>query len=394
MMVSGVSFISTILVARQLSVQQFGLFAAVILAQLLILAVQNALIMGPYQVLQAEYKSRDPYLDSLFILQIGFAGVIVLAGLLIFYVHFSWIQSLWPARWWILLATGGFLMQDFLRRVLLAGENAKKAFGIDAVTNLLQVAVLLYLIAVHRLDFVNCWMAIGLTFIPSILLGYCFLPIRVVNRSYILITIRQHFIHGKWLLLTALLQWWAGNVFIVAAGLLLGVVAFGALRLAQNIFGTLNVLLQAFENYVLPRSARVYKYSRGRLKIYLKRVSVRSALFFVPVLVLIVVFARPIFLLAGGQRYLPYYNILRWLSVLYLFIFLGYPIRIAIRVLLLNRMFFTGYLLSAGFGCVVARQFIGWWGVNGVITGLVFSQLLMISYWLLSLQKKKLLLWK
>jgi O-antigen/teichoic acid export membrane protein len=237
-------------------------------------------------------------------------------------------------------------------------------------------------------------MVMGLTFIPSILLGYCWLPIRTVNRNYILITIRQHFVHGKWLLLTALLQWWAGNVFIVAAGFLLGVAAFGALRLAQNIFGILNVLLQAFENYVLPRSARLYKYSRGRLHVYLKNISVRSALFFVPVLLLMAIFARTIFRLAGGREYLQYYNILRWLSVLYLFIFLGYPVRIAIRVLLLNRAFFFGYLLSAVFGFLAARQFIGWWGVDGVITGLIGSQLLMICYWLFILQKKKLLLWR
>ena len=393
LLVSGASFITTILAARQLSTLAFGWFASVTMAQLFILAVQNALIMGPYQVLQAHYDAdrRKTYLDSLFILQVLFVGALVLAGSVLFYLPFSWLEPLWPSRWWILLAVGGYLVQDFLRRTLLVEGDAGFAFIIDAVTNLVQLGVLFYLFSRRELDFTNCFMVIGLTFIPSILLGYYRLQIQTFKTELLSNTVREHILHGKWLLFTAVLQWWAGNIFIVAAGVVLGIAAFAALRLAQNIFGIFNVLLQAFENYALPQSAKLYSHSASRLKNYLWDISAKSALFFVPVLMGMAVFPKTIFRIAGGPQYVPYNRIIPWLCVLYFFIFIGYPVRISIRVLLLNKVFFTGYLVSAIFSLIAAGSFIRWWGVYGVIVGLIFNQWLMLSYWLFILKKKKLL---
>ena len=180
----------------------------------------------------------------------------------------------------------------------------------------------------------------------------------------------------------------------MAAGVLLGVEAFGALRLAQNIFGLLNVLFQAFENYVVPNAARVYQQSATLLSDYLKTISKKSVLLLLPILVVLFVLAPQVFTLAGGVQYASYYSLIQVMCGLYLLIFLGYPVRIAIRVMLLNKAFFIGYVTSTVFSVLAARPMVAWLGINGVVAGLLINQVLLIGYWLYVLKQKNFVLWK
>ena len=106
---------------------------------------------------------------------------------------------------------------------------------------------------------------------------------------------RRHFAYhveqGKWFFMTAISQWWAGNLFVVASGVYLGAVALGALRLAQSLFGILNVILQTFENYVLPQTASKMNDSIPEGIAYLKNLSLKAAWIFSPILILSSIFA-------------------------------------------------------------------------------------------------------
>ncbi|MEO6930053.1 MAG: oligosaccharide flippase family protein, partial [Chitinophagaceae bacterium] len=194
---------------------------------------------------------------------------------------------------------------------------------------------------------------------------------------------------GKWLIMTAMLQWWSGNLFIVAAGLYLGAAAFGAIRLAQNLFSMLNLVLQVFENYVVPRAAQIYKTSSQNLRSYLRSVSVKVGLLFVPLSLALGFFARPVLGFLGGEQYESYGIAVQGLAVLQLLIFLSYPIRIAIRVLLLNKVFFIGYIITSLFSVLAARTFIQWGNLEGVIAGLLVNQVLIIVYWQVMLHRSK-----
>ena len=56
------------------------------------------------------------------------------------------------------------------------------------------------------------------------------------------------------------------NLFIVTSGVYLGVAALGAFRLVQSLFGILNLVLQTFENYVLPQASVKYNESATKAK--------------------------------------------------------------------------------------------------------------------------------
>jgi hypothetical protein len=69
-------------------------------------------------------------------------------------------------------------------------------------------------------------------------------------------------------------------------------------------------------------------------------------------------------------------------------------VRIAIRVMLLNKAFFIGYVTSTVFSMLAARPMVAWLGINGVVAGLLINQVLLIGYWLYVLKQKNFVLWK
>jgi O-antigen/teichoic acid export membrane protein len=162
----------------------------------------------------------------------------------------------------------------------------------------------------------------------------------------------------------------------------------------QSLFGVLNLLLQSFENYVLPEATRRYVASAQEAQHYLRRISSRAALFFGMVLVPLFLFATEIIRRAGGPEYVPYAYVVRGMALLYGLIFIGYPIRIAIRVLLLNNHFFHGYLLSLVFSLLSFQYLIRYWNLGGAIAGLMLSQVIVLLYWSFVLKNKKFALWK
>jgi len=155
----------------------------------------------------------------------------------------------------------------------------------------------------------------------------------------------------------------------------------------------LNVFLQVYENYLLPAASRLFIQSSLHLKQYLRKSTLKSLILLIPVSICIIVLAKPIFRLSGGSAYVDYAFVLQGMVILYLFIFIGYPIRMAIRVMMLNREFFFAYMITLVFSLIASRFLIREMGLAGVITGLIINQLLVLTYWQFILIRKKFVLW-
>jgi len=393
--VSGSSFVTNIVVARSLGVTNYGKFSVVILIQLFLLSLQQAVSSGVYQVMFGglEEKFKSSYTNGLFYIQLMlYAALIALCGggYYLFPSVSNGYEIIFPAA---IAGTLLFLLQDFLRKVLLSKKEEWKALMIDAITNFIQIVLLVVYAFTGKLSLpIACWI-IALTFIPSIIAGIIWINPGNISFDNIRLTFGIHKKQSHWMLMSALLQWFAGNFFVVAAGMWLGVAALGALRLAQYIFGFLNVLLQAIENYALPHASSLQK-SPEQFNGFLKSVFRKTFLMIAPVLVILSLFARQILQLSGGASYLDYSYVIHGLSLVYVLILTGLPIRIALRVRLLNQNYFIGYLLASGFSMLTARWLIGNWHLLGVLTGLFITQLIVIIYWSAILTRKKVLSWK
>jgi O-antigen/teichoic acid export membrane protein len=323
-------------------------------------------------------------------MQFTFIFLLLVIGFLFYFFlppAFNDYQTVIPVA---TVAIALFLLQDAIRKILITQLFFKKAFVIDVVTNILQLLVLLVAWYKALLTVQTAWVIIGITFIPSItvgLLGINFSKFSISSFSYAWQIQKDKL---GWILSSNLLQWCTGYFFVIAAGWWLGAAALGALRLAQYLFGALNVALQAMENYTLPKFAAL-KIKQAE---YLATLKKQMLLLMLPLLTVLSFFAKQILLLAGGESYATYNYVIHGLSLVYLLITIGYPIRIAIRSNHLNKQYFTGYILAAIFTISSAYYLLHNWALYGVLAGLIFTQFITIFYWMIVLQNKKILTWK
>ena len=120
----------------------------------------------------------------------------------------------------------------------------------------------------------------------------------------------------------------------------------------------------------------------------------KCLLLIVPFLLLFSLFARQILQVAGGLAYGNYAFVVYGLSLVYLLMAIGYPVRIAIRSLHLNKEYFIAYILSLLLNLCIAPWLLRNWMLYGVLAGLVSNQLVIIGYWLIVLKQKQQFLWK
>jgi O-antigen/teichoic acid export membrane protein len=388
---SGSSFLATFLTARLLSMTEFGLYAGFILVLYLLISVSNALVVQPFQVSYSRIRQKTKYLSFVFWFQLVVLLTVVLIVILMAALTHPDLKSHLPEA---VMSGVGFILHDFLRKIFLAKDRVEKALRIDAVTAFSQIALLGLSFCSGHLTLSQALYFSGLSYLMGVALGIYFLKPGLTSINESRIFFNDHLQQGRWLFLTAVVQWWSGNLFIVAAGVFLGPMALGAFRLVQSLFGILNVLLQTYENYALPQAVRIFETSVTASKKYLQNISMKGVLFFGGVLLLLFIFSRQVICLAGGTKYASYHYVIRGMTLLYFIIFVGYPARMAVRMMLLNHIFFLGYVLSFGTGLLSFHFLLKEYQLWGAIAGLIINQLVLISFWQYYLAKKHFLLWR
>jgi O-antigen/teichoic acid export membrane protein len=390
--VSGVSFVTNLLLAKALGLTNFGLFSMIGLVQFFCLTVSMGMTTQIFQVVYPGLNSQQKmnYTSGLLMLQFIFLFLLLFVGV-IFYsflpLSFSSYKTLIPVA---CISISLFLLQDAIRKILITQLFFKKAFVIDVLTNVLQLLVLVIAWYKALLTVKTAWLIIGITFIPSIIIGLLSINFSRFSLSSLQYALQLQKDKMGWMLSSNLLQWCTGYFFVIAAGWWLGAAALGALRLAQYLFGLLNVALQAMENYTLPKFAGL----KDKQAEYLATLKKQMLMLMLPLLAVLSIFSKQILILAGGESYAAYNYVIYGLSLVYILITIGYPVRIAIRSNHLNKQYFIGYILAAIFTISSAYFLLHNWQLYGVLAGLIFTQCITIGYWMVVLQHKKILTWK
>lgn len=385
---SGSNFLLTFLLARKLSISDFGLFSSVLLITYLLVGICNAVIVQPFQISAAKEFSRK----SLgFVFQAALLLIFIFA-LLLFTAKFlpiSAIEFFKNNLSAVILFTTAYIFQDFIRKILLTVDRIYLVLFIDSV--FLAVFPLIWF--EQNLNLFKSLYIIGFinfaASIPGVI--YC---IRNSDFSFKNSSLfRYHFMEGKWLLSASVVQWFSNNFFTLVAGIYLGINALGALRLVQSFFGVINIVLQTIENYYLPKTAQLHYQNKGQeKKELLKNMSKGMAVLGI-LIAGFFIFSEPLITFLGGQKYHQYGFVIRLISVLYIVILYGYPTRIAIRILEQNKAFFIGYFISFVFSLLSFHFLLKYFELYGAVSGLVINQILMIVYWKILLNKKNISVW-
>jgi O-antigen/teichoic acid export membrane protein len=390
---SGTNFIITFTLAHQLIATEFGVYAGIVLVAYLFISAMNALVIQPFQVMQASVEKKEVYLGFNFVLTISLLVVISAVASMSFALDL--VRPLKYCTTPSLILFGvGILMHDFLRKAMLALDRPGKALLIDAIVATVLICLILNAIATKTIGLQNVIHMSFYAYASGSIAAVILLRPSIAPTEEWRTWLAQHYSQGKWLLLSSVTQWWASNIFFVLSGIFLGPVALGAFRLSQSIFGIFNLVFQSYENYVVPRASEIYRLSVGDAQKYLRKIGMRGTLGIGGLLIILFVFAELFLGLAGGPQYKEYGFVVRGMAVLYGVTLIGYPIRIAIRMLIMNKVYFFGYVISLIISLCTARFLLSHYGLWGAIFGLLTNQLALLIVWQYFLAKKQFVLWK
>lgn len=397
--VSGGNFSIGILLARTLGLDRYGEFALIWLVVLFCSSLHHAWMISPMYTFfpQLQKQQQQCYLSALLIHQLFFSVLATLFVCIIMQVvgnamlGFS-ITEFLP---YIAFAVFNYLMYDFLRRLFYVQRKIQKVIALDAVVFGIQVLGIFILSLQTTFSLAVVLGLIGGAYGMALFFGFSLLKVFKWNKFAFIELAISHWKFSKWLLATALLQWFSGNFFIVAAASLLSPLAVGTIRIMQNIIGLLHVLFLAIENYVPIRAAQIFK-TNGiqQLGVFLRQVTLKGGVITLILAGTIAFFGEEIVQLLYTEAYIDQAYLLYGFAFLYLLVFIGTTYRFAIRTLEQTRSIFIAYLWSTAFSLLTAKLIIESFGIEGVIVGLVGTQLIMQLYFIYSLRTKLNLLWR
>ena len=148
-MISGVNFLTGILLARYLGIEEFGRFTLAWMAVLFVNSIQHAAINSPMMSIGPKQPETEApaYYGAIIVQQIFFscaAFALLYAGVRLSGAAFpEWrVEGLALP---LAVAALGFQFQDFLRRYFFTRGRGAAAFANDAVRYLGQIGVLIWL---------------------------------------------------------------------------------------------------------------------------------------------------------------------------------------------------------------------------------------------------------
>jgi len=395
-LVSGVNFLIAILLARLLGIEDFGLYVFGWMLVLFVSSVQLAFIVSPLFTIYPKQKNASNYLGGLHVVQLGFSIVTFVLSLVVVKAVFIYKPE-WEIEgvfYSLPLVAALFVLQDFYRRINFTLKKPIRSLISDSVSYGGQPIGILLLNHFEILSIHHIFLAISVLF--SVSITYNLPKINLtLNISNIKNTISENWLFSKYLVGTALLQWVSGNFFIIVAGGVLGAVAIGAIRIAQNVVGVLHVLFLAMENIVPIKGAEILD-KKGNISSlrYFKQMLFKGGALTLIVLLLIAFFRTQIISIFYGDEYLQYVNLLLGFTALYVLVFVGTILGFVIRTFEMNSIFFWSYIITTLFGLMVAQPLITKTGIYGVLIGLFISQLINISFYVIKLNSKLKIFWK
>ena len=384
---SGQSFLINIIMAHLLPIKEFGFFSSIILMCYLLISITNSIVINPIQVNLHKVKNPNSYLSFGLIFQISLSITFLIFAGFIFEIFFPKISIRLVLA--ALFFSFSFLIYDYFRKIFLAFDKLNECLVLDILQMVSQVSLLAVFSLFKINNLIILLTGVAIAYYPA--LFYSIIKIRFKNISSTIFRFYFYFHlnQGYWLLFTAILQWMSGNFFTMISGMYLGLEALGAFRLVQSLFGLLNILLQTFENYVLPSAARLQAESIKLSKSYIRKITFEAGMLFFSILFLLFIFSEQTISLFGGIKFIPYSYVVKLMAVLYLLIYISYPIRLGIRLANKNKLFFQGYFFSFLFSLCSFHFFLKYGNLTGAAIGLMMNQILLISYWKYNLITKK-----
>ncbi len=381
-LVSGVNFLTGILLARFLGLEDFGRFTLAWMAVQFLNSIQHAMINAPMMSIGPKQAAGDApaYFGAVLVQQAAFAALgfaLLWAGA----VASGAVAPDWRLGAVALpMAAAGaaFQAQDHLRRVFFTQGRPGAAFVSDALRYGGQLVLIVALAAAGDLDAAAAlWVIAG---VAGLAFAVSFpLAARIAWRSEVFAaTLARHWRFARWLGASALMHWLSANIYTLIAGALLGAGAVGALRAAQNLMGVMHIVFQGLENVVPARAVRHLRDGGvSALGGFLVRLG--GAMVAVTAVVALIAAAAPAFWLEllYGPGFAGYGDVLRWYAAIYVVLALALPLRAGLNALEDTKPIFIANLAAFIFAALGCYGFVKVFGLFGALYGMFTMYALM-----------------
>ena len=383
-LVSGSNFATNVILARTLSIDDYGIFALAWMSVLFVNSLQWAFIVMPMMSVgpKQEQSERPLYYGSVLMQEIVFSivcAVAVLVGSIVYTMkHPQWHQS--GLGWALGLSALAYLLQEFVRRYLFTTRQSKIALLSDSVSYLTQLPIIWVL--AHRSNFTakGALWVIGATSLLGFVVGFIWFEKTRLEMKGIKQVVVRHWKISRWLAPAATMQWSSGNLFLMAAPFYYGAGAAAVLRAIQNIVAIANVWFLGLENVVpAEASRRLHRSGINASVSYILGVAKRWGLITFLFMLMIALFPEFWLTTVYGARYAGNGNLLRLYSAVYFLMFFAGPLRAGLQALENAAPIFWSYSAMTIFSVAFAGPFAKRLGLVGVMWGLIATQFLFQS---------------
>jgi O-antigen/teichoic acid export membrane protein len=384
-LMSAAGFLSNFLLAWKLQLEGYGVYALVYLGMMLLMSLQQALFIQPAQVYLSKLSDKGQQKYSGMILLFALPIIILSSSVFEFVFRIIYTPDL-PIGILTLVASV-WLLSDLLRKLCIIIKPSLSLILIDTI-NVLLFSVLI--LVVSPTTPAVALVLLGITSLTGLLFLVVIKPAKSgkIMKGYF---IKRTSATAGWMVVTAGVQWSSSNYLLMAAGAWISAASLGLLRLTQYLFGLLNIFLQAYENFAVPKVAAWTGQASGKTNYVLKV----SAAFLLPVaglLILLTILFPFVAKLITPQVIDEPLHL--WIALLYVLILFAYPIRVLIRASGYNQIYFAAHVAALFLTLLTAKFFIQNYLSIGIILGMILSQLLMALIWIAFLYRRKHLAWK
>lgn len=377
------NFVTSMMVARALGVEVFGMYTLGVLAWLFAQLVHHSLITAPLMSLRPDgnrVENTDEQSDLTllsFLLIVGLALGVAFVFRALHHLAPSWRLG---EVWWIWSLVIFFgIHQEYIRKVAFARKQVRLAFVSDLIRFGGQVVAIFILLYLDRLTLRNIVLVLACTAAISLGLRLTWVvPVgRTINRSLVL----KYWEFGRWLLAASFIRWTATNIFFVASGGLVGAAAIGALRASTQLVQPIHVLVLALDNRMPVLAAEQLSSGGGpAMHHYLMGVW-RKAIW--PVwscALLVAVFSEPLISLVFGEGFRAYSGLVIWASLTAVLGFAAGPLRSGLRALKDTRSIFWADFVLLFVTLLILFPLIKVWSISGAAAGMTISTAAMTGY--------------
>ena len=378
--ISLANFLATIILARNISPTELGVYGVGFISLRLVRSVQEGLIIQPINVYGASMDQAGfrRYATSTGILQVLLATAAALSVAVCGYIlTILGNDTAGPALFSLWLAFLWWQLQEYLRRLLYTRGAVSNAVINTVLANAVRLAIMLIWARQGRLSGTAGLEAIAWGSLAALIPSMWFTR-SYWSRHYLSLreTWQINWNFGRWAMGGTIANWVAVEFYPILTASLISFAAAGAYRALQNLVAPIHMLLRATDTFLTPRAANVFEKDGQRaLERTLRLIYQTSGIPILGILLVAILFPEQILELFYGDTYSAYSSGMVLMAIFYALLFAYYPLQTIFKAARLSRPIFLANLAAIVIMFTAGIWMILNWGVNGTIAGQALNAL-------------------